>query len=139
MRQRINNLIEYGNNSSSIVSTIRGEIGINIDYDTIYSIKMDQMQGLLDDCKGDPSSSAVGKLISIFKNSPNVSFVYIIHRYNSGFVTYHKTKREKQLEKMPESSLTPTDLELVKSTKNWRDSLTLSKKRRCTCCICLGT
>ena len=127
--QRINNLIDFGNNSSSIVSTIRGEEGLNIDYDTIYSIKMDKMQGLLDDCKNDPSSSAVGKLINLFKNSPNVSFVYIIHRYNSGFITFRKTKKEKQLEKLPESTLTPTEMELVRSTKNWRESLSLSKSK----------
>ena len=129
LRTRINKLITFGNNSSSIVSTIRGEEGINIDYDTIFSIKIDQMKGLLEECSDDPSCSAVTKLIKLFQNSDNVSFVYILHRYNSGFVTFRKTAKEKRLEKLPISSLSPTDLELVKSTNNWRDSLTLSKKQ----------
>lgn len=129
LRTRINKLITFGNNSSSIVSTIRGEEGINIDYDTIFSIKIDQMKGLLEECSDDPSCSAVTKLIKLFQNSDNVSFVYILHRYNSGFVTFRKTAKEKRLEKLPVSSLSPTDLELVRSTKNWRDSLTLSKKQ----------
>ena len=56
--------------------------------------------------------------------------MYVIHRYNSGFITYRKSRKEKQLEKLPKSTLTPNELDLVRSTKNWRESLSLSKSTR---------
>ena len=75
LRTRINKLITFGNNSSSIVSTIRGEEGINIDYDTIFSIKIDQMKGLLEECSDYPSYSTVTKLIKLFQNSDKTHIV----------------------------------------------------------------
>jgi hypothetical protein len=39
---------------------------------------------------GNPHGNSVDKLLALFKQTKNASFVYLLHKYNSGFVTIQK-------------------------------------------------
>jgi hypothetical protein len=71
------------------------KIKINVKYKTIYNLRNEHIQQLLDSCMGNLHGNSVDKLIALFKQTKNVSFVYLLHKYNSGFLTFHKNPRDK--------------------------------------------
>ena len=125
VKASILSLINSGTTIPSIILHIKHEFDINVSYNTVYSLRLEQLRILIGSCSnnpyitGDISNSPVDKLISIFKHTSNVSFVYIVHNYSSGFVTYRKSRsrdnNNSQSNKMFEDD----------SIQNWRDELKL--------------
>ena len=125
--QKVQALIDSGHGIPSIQSFIKISHNVNIDYQTIYNMRLKSIDNLIKQCKETPYGSSVDKLISLFKVTKSVSFVYIIHRSNSGFVTYRKSKTN-PLSHFP-STFNETSLSQQLSTNsinNWRHSLSLS-------------
>ena len=126
----IERLVHSGSSVRNIQIFIKGTFNISVSYSCIYDIRNSCINDLIDKCSELPYGSAVEKLIGLFKNSPNVSFVYVLHNYNSGFVTFSMNKMEKAKHKQALESLKsdiPNDSEEYSdSIKNWRDELSLS-------------
>lgn len=95
----------------------------NISYHTIYKIFTDNLTNQFDVCCKNASKSSVDKLISLFETYKNVSYVYLIHKYDSGFVTYRKSPKTKNLEK--ELNLSHDIGVTEENIKSWRDELKL--------------
>jgi hypothetical protein len=92
-------------------------------YHTIYKIFTDNLTNQFDVCCKNASKSSVDKLISLFESYKNVSYVYIIHKYNSGFVTYRKSPKTKILETNFNQSY---DIGVTEQNiKSWHDELKL--------------
>ena len=127
MHDNINQLISSGTSIPTIQFIMKHQFNVNLDYSTLYNMRVTHIDNLLKSCSLDPQGSSVDKLISIFKQTKSVSFVYIKHRYNSGFVTYRKNRHNHTSEQIT----TYSDLEsanLPSSTiQNWRDSITVGK------------
>lgn len=125
----IERLVHSGSSVRNIQIVIKGTFNVSVSYSCIYDIRNSCINNLIDNCSEVPYGSAVEKLIGLFKNSPNVSFVYVLHNYNSGFVTYAMNKLEKAKHKNALQSLNSNisnDSEYSDSIKNWRDELSLS-------------
>ena len=118
--------IDSGINTTNIMLYVHEKHGKNIDYQTIHSMKMSKINKLIEDCGLDPGGSSVDQLIKIFSSMENVSFTYIIHRYNSGFVTCRKNRGESMQEKINNIfGNNDKDEYFHKSVRNWRDALKL--------------
>ena len=118
--------IDAGIQTTNIILYVHEKHGKNIDYQTIHSMKMSKINKLIEECGLNPGGSSVDQLIKIFTSMENVSFLYIIHRYNSGFVTCRKNRGETMQEKI--NNVLGTDEEdeyFHKSVRNWRDALQL--------------
>ena len=92
----ISNCIQSGISTTNIVQLVHSQHNQNIDYQTIHNLKLNHVNKLITECGGNPASNAVDELIKIFESIENVSFTYILHNYNSGFVTYRKNRNENQ-------------------------------------------
>ena len=117
----ITNLLDCGSPISNIVLALHATYHINVSWQTIYNIRTNQVAKLLEKCSDDPQGSSVDRLLAIFKCQKNVSFVYTLHNFDSGFVTYRKSKKKKL-----EKQITNDNTNLCENTvKDWRESLKL--------------
>ena len=124
--QTIVSLIQSGTGIPNIQQYIKTTYKVNIEYQTIYNIRVTHINDLIDICSKNPSGSAVDRLIALFTNTSNVSCVYILHRYNSGFVTCRRNKKESYEQIITELDSYEQNECSGKSITNWRDSLKLS-------------
>ena len=125
--ESIKSLIEAGHDIPSIQMFIKSRYNIFIDYHTIYKYRVNSIESLLKSCNEKPYGSSVDKLISLFKVTKSVSFVYIIHRSNSGFITYRKSRND-SLKEYQSILIANQDNQLSEnSISNWRKSLSLSE------------
>ena len=124
VRNSITSLIDTGSPISNIVLSIYANYKVNVSWQTIYNIRNKKISDLLDKCAVNPCGSSVDRLIEMFKRQTNVSFVYVMHRYNSGFVTYRKSKNNKSVQ--TDTSMQNKNLS-KDSVNDWRDSLKLSE------------
>ena len=120
-------LIICGTSDVNIKIYVFSQYKIHVKVLTIYNLRMTHIQHILDLCSEDPSGSAVDKLISLFKNTPDVSCVYLLHRYNSGLVRYRKNKRRADTDIINNNNLQDGHGYSNESITNWRDSIKLSK------------
>ena len=121
VKENILSLIHSGTPITYINHIVKSQYGINVDYQTIYRMRDNQINDLLKSLSAsDPSGAPVDNLINIFKRTENVSFVYVLHKYNSGFVTYRKNRNQRDLHNTQNSSSF-----CGTSTHNWRDELKL--------------
>jgi hypothetical protein len=85
---------------------------------------------MIESCSERPYGSSVDKLIALFSATPNVSWIYILHNYDSGFVTHTQTSTQKERRSR---ALHQTNLmfceghKYSESIKNWPTSLKLDK------------
>lgn len=93
VQETIYELIQCGTNDSNIKIYISTQYKINVKISTIYNMRMNHIQHIIDLCSEDPTGSSVDKLIALFKNTKDVSCVYLLHKYNSGLVRYRKNKK----------------------------------------------
>jgi len=93
--EKINILIGSGASNNSIVSAIKLEFNISITVGQVKRFREDRVNSILSLCKDDViPKSAAERLIALFKQMKNVSYVYVKHNQKSGFVTYCKGKQE---------------------------------------------
>jgi hypothetical protein len=83
-------LVQSGIPISNITIFITIHYKINADYGTLSNMRNDHIQELVDMCKAKPGGSSVDKLITLFGNTKNVSYVYLLHKYDTGLVTMRK-------------------------------------------------
>ena len=123
----IHSLIQSGMNIPSIQLYIKTEYKCNVDYQTLYNLRVNQIDDLIEACSEKPFGSSVDRLKYLFKNTPSVSFVYIIHRYNSGFITFRKNRNESinqyvsHLDNIEKSQMSG------RTINNWRDCISLAE------------
>ena len=91
MKETIYELIQCRSNDANIKIYIFSQYKVHVKVSTIYNMRMTHIQHIIDLCSEDPSGSDVDKLIALFKNTPDVS--YLLHKYNSGLVRYRKNKK----------------------------------------------
>ena len=120
-------LIICGTSDVNIKIYIFSQYKIHVKVLTIYNLRMTHIQHILDLCSEDPSGSAVDKLISLFKNTPDVSCVYLLHKYNSGLVRYRKNKRRADTDIINFNNLQDGHGYSNEIITNWRDTIKLSK------------
>ena len=92
IKEVIKSLVQVDGNINTVIAHIKQCHQIDVDYNTIYNIRQNVIDGLMHNCTETPYDSSVDKLISLFKSMNNVSFIYVIHRYDSRFVTYRRNK-----------------------------------------------
>ena len=119
-------LISSGHEIPSIQLYVKDRYKENIDYQTIYNLRMNSIASLLKACNEKPYGTSVDKLISIFKHTKSVSFVYILHRANSGFVTFRKSRNESLSEYVTNFNHDATNQLSRNTISNWRGALSLS-------------
>ena len=122
-------MINSGSNIPSIQHFLKHQYKVNVDYSTIYNIRNKLIQDIIRSCSGNPSGSAVDRLINLFRHTNSVSFVYIIHRYNTGLVTFRKNRNQsirEYISQFHENQIISTD---SKTITNWRDSIATSNKK----------
>ena len=92
IKEAIKSLVQVDGNINTVIAHIKQCHQIDVDYNTMYNIRQNVIDGLMHNCSETPYGSSVDKLISLFKSMNNVSFIYVIHRYGSRFVTYRRNK-----------------------------------------------
>ena len=130
IKETITSLVQIDGNINTVIEHIKQRYQINVDYNTIYNIRQNVIDGLMLNCTETPYGSSVDKLISLFKSMNNVSFVYVIHRYDSGFVTYRRNKSSNTMNNSYENSSIDNHTFCHTSIKNWRDELKLSESNK---------
>jgi len=78
--------------NSSIRSLIENKFNLNVTNDQIRKLRDQHMESLLDGASRSPYGSSAQKLIAFFTSLSDVSFIYMMHHPNSGFVTCVKKK-----------------------------------------------
>ena len=127
VKESINVLINSGTPIPNILHIIKVQHGINLSYQTVYNMKIKQIDHIISNIPTrDPSGSCVDKLLSLFENISNVSFVYVLHQYNSGFVTYRKQRNESKSINITSNSAVSSENFCGNSARNWRQQLKLS-------------
>ena len=128
--EAVNRLVQTGTSCQNIIIYIYSTFNVSLAYKTVYNIRNNYINDIIDQCSDDPAGSSVNRLINLFKNSNNVSFMYVMHDYNSGFVTHAMSKKQKQrlLDRNNDSNMASfsNNKEYSSSIKNWRDELKLS-------------
>jgi hypothetical protein len=96
VREEILVKIRSGAPPVSIVAEIRETHKISISVHQVYSMKKQIIHDLVRSAGEDPSHSAAERLIQVFKTYTDVSYVYVRHHMQTGFVTYMKSRNSSQ-------------------------------------------
>ena len=126
VRNDITCLIESGSNITTIMNHIKTHHGYNVEYQTIYNIRNAAISAMIKSVSKHPGGSSVDKLINLFEVTKNVSFVYTVHRYDTGFVTFRKNRNESIQEYIHSLNDNEKSEFNNQEIKHWRDSLKLS-------------
>ena len=95
-KEQIYRLIESGGSNNTIVAAIKSEYGVTITSTQVKQFREDRVQAILSLTENEVlPRSAAERLIGLFNSMTNVSFVYVKHNQNSGFVTYTGSKKDK--------------------------------------------
>jgi hypothetical protein len=82
--------------TANIRSLVQGQFQITVPDSVIRSIRDEALQDLCSSIEQDPRLlGPAQRLISMFESDPDITFLYVTHSVNSGFVTYHRKKNEK--------------------------------------------
>ena len=92
----IKSLIVQGITSTAIAGVVSNDFGITISHEQINAMKSKQVDDLIRASGENPASTAIARLIQIFENDDNVSFTYVTHQKDEGFVTFQKKRRSKK-------------------------------------------
>ena len=85
-------------------------------------MRLSHINELISACSTEPYGNSVNSLISLFKRTDNVSFVYIMHRLNSGFVTFRKSRKLSNTQEVFMNN-NEVHYKTKQSVENWRNSL----------------
>ena len=123
--EEINNMMETGIKVNAIGTMLQSRHKMNVSYQTLYNMRMKKVEDLLKLCSENPSGTPVNRLINIFKHTENVSFVYILHKKESGFVTFRRNRNESIQQYVDSVNLRESLGFSEQSIKDWRDELSL--------------
>ena len=122
----IHGYFEKGISIPQIIQVIESSFNYNLTYDMLYNMREICIDELLNKCGNEPYGSSIDKLIRLFSKTNNVSFIYIIHNFQSGFVTRRQTNSEKiNASQRIQNNLLSNNNKFTASIKNWRSSLKL--------------
>jgi len=94
-KEQIYRLIESGRTNNTIVAAIKSEYGVTITNAQVEQFREDRVQAILKLTENEVlPRSAAERLMALFKNMSNVSYVYVKHNQNSGFVTYTGSRQD---------------------------------------------
>ena len=79
----------------TIISQIKKDFGEVVSSSTIKSEQNMELDNLYDDVSKIRHGKSVDQLIALFQAMPNISYVYVKHDVDSGFVTYNKPHTSK--------------------------------------------
>ena len=126
VQSTIHTLLDSGTSVPNIKHFVRVNFKVHISESTLYNMQYKQIQTLLNKCFSQPYGTPVDTLTNIFSTSKNVSFIYVVHRHNSGFVTFRKQQRMPVSIVKEQENPYRFDNEFSVSVKNWRESLQLA-------------
>jgi hypothetical protein len=78
-----------------ICNLVRSRYNVSVSEKLINRYRHKMLYDVLDECNDKPYGTPVDRLISLFTARNDVSFVYITHHMESGYVTHRKTKNDK--------------------------------------------
>lgn len=127
----VSNHIQIGTAIDTIANMVKQQFDINITHNQIKTMKKQQIENIIADFNGNHLSdvakmSAAEKLIKLFETMSDVSFVYVKHHINSGFVSYQK---DRSSDDITQSNFSDEDNSLVANEidiDSWRASLGLN-------------
>lgn len=116
--------LKSGSPPMAIVTEVRLKHQTTISLQQVYKLKHDIVDDLIRNLGEEPSNSAAERLIQVFKTYDDVSYIYVKHDINSGFVTYTKSRgtlQELSHQQQNDSGLATTSDEIAL----WRKDLKL--------------
>ena len=82
---------------------------------------------MLDETVSNPYGTPIDKMIQYFTHKKDVSFMYVMHDMNSGFVTYRKNKNDTSVN---ESEINEQFIFVYKAAvESWRNELKVSNSK----------
>ncbi len=129
MKNEINDLIVSGASNGVIVKFAFTKYKVVLSHDQIRQFKVSRIDNIIkqfsNDGHGQPPVTAVDKLIALLRNMDNITYVFVKHNVESGFVTYMKGRKKPNKEPCEEktsstSSCLQSDVDL------WRNALRIS-------------
>ena len=119
-------MMETGTKLSAVSTMLQSRHKINVSYQTLYNMRMNKIKDLLNLCSKDPYGTPVNRLIQIFTNTENVSFVYVLHKKDSGFVTFRRNRNQSIQQYVDEANIRETNGFSEREIQDWRDELELN-------------
>ena len=77
-----------------IVSLVKQSYNTTLTEGDLYKYRNKVLYSMLNDTVKEPYGTPIDKLIHYFSNKRDVSFMYVMHDMDSGFVTYRKNKTD---------------------------------------------
>ena len=112
---------------SQIVALVKQTYNTTLTEGDLYKYRNKMLYGMLDATVNTPYGTPVDKLIYHFTNKKDVSFMYVMHDMNSGFVTYRKNKTENSSK---ETLVDESFISVYKnSVESWRNELKLEDSK----------
>ena len=116
--------IQSGTSPTSIVTEFKDKYKVTIFPKQVITMKQNIVQDLVHSAGEDPSYSSAEHLIQVFRNYMDVSYVYVKHHLQSGFVTYRKKRGSTQ--QVVENDINLTEqASTVDEITLWRQELKL--------------
>lgn len=122
--EAISHQIKQGASTSAIAHSISAQFNVNVSSNLIIGQRDTIINDLIGNFKDYPVGTAVDRLLKIFSSLHNVSYVYVTHNMNSGFVTCRKTKKNNATVNTTTNSTSCTGVTNT-AIHNWRESLKL--------------
>ena len=119
-------MMETGTKLSAVSTMLQSRYKVNVSYQTLYNMRMNKIKDLLNLCSKDPYGTPVNRLIQIFSNTENVSFVYVLHKKDSGFVTSCRNRNQSIQQYVDEANNRETKGFSERAIQDWRDELELN-------------
>ena len=113
-----------------ICNLVRSRYNVSVSEKLINRYRHKMMYDVLNECNDKPYGSPVDRLIALFTARNDVSFVYITHHMESGYVTHRKNKSGKQSSKVNVDKDERAYIPVYKhEVESWRQQLRVSDKR----------
>ena len=104
-----------------IVQLLLREYGLTVSENTLYHERNKNLYPLFSNGEGNICGTEVDQLLKEFEQKDDVSYIYVLHEKNTGFVTYTLTTHEKS---RPNDTSFVYDVAVSeKDMFNWRDQL----------------
>ena len=123
-KQELTNLIQSSADMALIRTIMYNKFHVIISNQTIQNARTDFMAITLKELGVDPTGSACDRLLSLCKNRDDISFVYVTHTIDSGFVTMKKFATDKDIEDITKSNVKNNTNAINKEQiESWRNCL----------------
>ena len=129
MKKEINDLICSGASNGVIVKFAFQKYKVVLSHDQIRQFKVSRIDDIINqfsnDVDGPPPVTAVDKLIALLRNMNNVTYVFVKHNIESGFVTYMKARKKLNDNPIEEKTCSASSC-LQSDVDSWRNALRIS-------------